>query len=52
MRIGFVGAGRMGQPMVRRLVSAGHEVHALGRSAETRRALGELGAHPVPFAAA
>ncbi|MDN2502671.1 NAD(P)-dependent oxidoreductase, partial [Nocardia nova] len=26
MRIGFVGAGRMGLPMVRRLAAAGHEV--------------------------
>ncbi len=52
MRIGFVGAGRMGQPMVRRLVAAGYEVHALGRSADTRRALADLGAHPASFAAA
>ena len=28
-RVGFVGAGRMGAPMVRRLVDAGHEVRAL-----------------------
>ena len=26
MRLGFIGAGRMGRPMVRRLVGAGHEV--------------------------
>ncbi|MCW2517873.1 MAG: hypothetical protein JWR46_492, partial [Mycobacterium sp.] len=26
MSVGFVGAGRMGAPMVRRLVNAGHDV--------------------------
>lgn len=46
-QIGFVGAGRMGAPMVRRLVEAGHEVRALGRSVEKRRAVSELGAQPV-----
>ncbi|WP_330255711.1 NAD(P)-dependent oxidoreductase [Nocardia sp. NBC_00565] len=52
MRIGFIGAGRMGTPMVRRLVAAGHDVHVLGRSSEARRAIKELGAQPVSFAAA
>jgi 3-hydroxyisobutyrate dehydrogenase-like beta-hydroxyacid dehydrogenase len=33
--------------MVRRLVEAGHEVRALGRSVEKRRAVSELGAQPV-----
>ena len=33
-RVGFVGAGRMGAPMVRRLVDAGHDVRALGRTPE------------------
>lgn len=46
-RVGFVGAGRMGAPMVRRLVESGHGVRALGRSAEKRTAVAELGAHPV-----
>jgi 3-hydroxyisobutyrate dehydrogenase-like beta-hydroxyacid dehydrogenase len=46
-QVGFVGAGRMGAPMVRRLVEAGHEVRALGRSIEKRRAVSELGAQPV-----
>jgi 3-hydroxyisobutyrate dehydrogenase-like beta-hydroxyacid dehydrogenase len=45
--VGFVGAGRMGAPMVRRLVEAGHEVRALGRSVEKRRAVSELGSRPV-----
>lgn len=52
MRIGFVGAGRMGRPMVARLVGAGHEVNALGRNADARRDLTDLGAQAVPFAAA
>lgn len=47
MDVGFVGAGRMGAPMVRRLVAAGHRVQALGRTAEKRAAVEELGAHPV-----
>ena len=46
-QVGFVGTGRMGAPMVRRLVEAGHEVRALGRSVEKRRAVSELGAQPV-----
>lgn len=44
MKVGFVGAGRMGAPMVRRLVDAGHDVTALGRSSEKRSAAEELGA--------
>jgi 3-hydroxyisobutyrate dehydrogenase-like beta-hydroxyacid dehydrogenase len=46
-QVGFVGAGRMGAPMVRRLVEAGHEVRALERSVEKRRGVSELGAQPV-----
>nr|WP_041783204.1 NAD(P)-dependent oxidoreductase [Mycolicibacterium chubuense] len=45
--VGFVGAGRMGAPMVRRLAEAGHDVRALGRTSEKRRAVQELGAHAV-----
>ncbi len=47
MRIGFIGVGRMGRPMVARLVEAGHDVRALGRTDERRRDLDELGARPV-----
>jgi 3-hydroxyisobutyrate dehydrogenase-like beta-hydroxyacid dehydrogenase len=47
MRVGFVGAGRMGAPMVSRLVGAGHDVDAVGRTDEKRRAVAELGATPV-----
>jgi 3-hydroxyisobutyrate dehydrogenase-like beta-hydroxyacid dehydrogenase len=41
-RIGFVGAGRMGEPMVRRLVGAGHEVRVLRRTDEKAEAVTEL----------
>lgn len=47
MNIGFVGAGRMGAPMVQRLVAAGHRVRALGRTDPKRAAVAELGATPV-----
>lgn len=43
MRIGFIGAGRMGHPMVARLVEGGHDVTVLGRSAEKRAAAAQLG---------
>ncbi len=46
-RVGFVGAGRMGAPMVRRLVEAGHEVSALGRTPEKCGAVQDLGARAV-----
>jgi 3-hydroxyisobutyrate dehydrogenase len=46
-RVGFVGAGRMGGPMVRRLVESGHDVWALGRSDEKCQAVRELGAQAV-----
>jgi len=41
--VGFIGAGRMGFPMVRRLVGAGLDVVAVGRRPETAAALRELG---------
>ncbi|MDV3127820.1 NAD(P)-dependent oxidoreductase [Mycobacterium sp. 21AC1] len=47
MRVGVIGAGRMGAPMVRRLVAAGHEVLVLGRTVEKRDAIAQLGARPV-----
>ncbi len=47
MRVGFIGAGRMGAPMVSQLVAAGHEVRVLGRTDEKRSAVAELGAVPV-----
>lgn len=47
MRIGFIGAGRMGRPMVARLTAAGHDVRVLGRSKEKCAAVAELGATAV-----
>jgi 3-hydroxyisobutyrate dehydrogenase-like beta-hydroxyacid dehydrogenase len=47
MRIGFIGAGRMGLPMALRLVAAGHDVRALGRSAAKRDALAAGGVPAV-----
>ncbi len=47
MKVGFIGAGRMGRPMVARLVEAGHDVRALARTDEQRRDLEGLGAHAV-----
>lgn len=44
MRVGFIGAGRMGRPMVRRLLDAGHNVRVLCRSDQALRALAEDGA--------
>jgi 3-hydroxyisobutyrate dehydrogenase-like beta-hydroxyacid dehydrogenase len=52
MRVGFVGAGRMGRPMVERLVAAGHEVRVLGRAPEARESLQKAGATPVDSPAA
>jgi 3-hydroxyisobutyrate dehydrogenase-like beta-hydroxyacid dehydrogenase len=42
-RIGFVGAGRMGLPMVERLAAAGHDLVVYARRPETRSALEQLG---------
>ena len=42
-RVGFIGTGRMGAPMVRRLVDAGHEVRALGRTPEKASAVDRFG---------
>jgi 3-hydroxyisobutyrate dehydrogenase-like beta-hydroxyacid dehydrogenase len=44
LRIGFVGAGQMGMPMVRRLVAAGHEVAVHARRPEARAACEAVGA--------
>jgi 3-hydroxyisobutyrate dehydrogenase-like beta-hydroxyacid dehydrogenase len=46
-RIGFIGAGRMGMPMVERLLGAGHDVRVLGRSDESRAAIEAAGAKAV-----
>ncbi|GAB89749.1 NAD(P)-dependent oxidoreductase [Gordonia rhizosphera] len=47
MAVGFVGAGRMGLPMVRRLVAAGHPVRVSALSNEEGSLLTREGATPV-----
>lgn len=45
MKIGFCGLGRMGVPMAKRLLQAGHEVHVWNRSPGPLRDLQAAGAH-------
>jgi 3-hydroxyisobutyrate dehydrogenase/2-hydroxy-3-oxopropionate reductase len=52
MRIGFVGLGRMGGPMARHLLEAGHDVHAFDTSLSALDALSERGAIAAGSAAA
>ena len=50
MRIGFVGLGRMGANMVRRLIPAGHEVVAYNRTPEKTKEIegeGAIGAYSI-----
>lgn len=51
-KVGFVGAGQLGMPMVRRLLGAGHEVQVFARRAELRAELTGLGAAVVDSPAA
>ena len=44
MKLGFLGLGKMGSPMARRLVAAGHEVTVWNRTRERADALAALGA--------
>ncbi|MFA6443606.1 MAG: NAD(P)-binding domain-containing protein, partial [Sterolibacterium sp.] len=46
-RIGFIGAGNMGRPMIRRLVEAGYRVTVSVRREEARTAVARLGASTV-----
>ncbi len=45
--IGFIGAGRIGEPMVERLLAAGHRVRPYARRPEVRDRLAAAGAEPV-----
>src|SRR6266851_4344485 len=47
MRVGFIGLGRMGDVMARRLLNAGHEVGVYNRTAAKTKPLLELGAKPT-----
>ena len=52
MRIGFVGVGKMGGPMVRNLLAAGHAVHAFDVAQAALAAVAEAGAEAAASAAA
>jgi 3-hydroxyisobutyrate dehydrogenase len=47
MKIGYLGGGRMGQAMVGRLLSAGHDVTIYNRTLEKLRDLERAGARPA-----
>ncbi len=47
MRIGFIGLGRMGANMVRRLLRDGHEIVAYNRTAEKTKEIAGEGADPA-----
>ena len=44
MKVGFIGTGRMGQAMVRRMLEARHEVGVYNRTAEKAKPLADAGA--------
>jgi 3-hydroxyisobutyrate dehydrogenase-like beta-hydroxyacid dehydrogenase len=46
-KVGFVGVGQMGRPMVERLLAAGHDVTVYARRDDVRSALADLGASIV-----
>ena len=43
MKIAWIGAGRMGLPICKRLKAAGHDVHVLARRPEQAKTLSDLG---------
>ena len=47
MKIGFIGLGRMGQAMARRLIDGGHDIGAYNRTAARAVPLIEAGAKPL-----
>jgi 3-hydroxyisobutyrate dehydrogenase-like beta-hydroxyacid dehydrogenase len=48
MKVGFIGVGRMGQAMVRRLLDARHDVGVYNRTAAKAKPLADAGARIVP----
>jgi 3-hydroxyisobutyrate dehydrogenase-like beta-hydroxyacid dehydrogenase len=48
MKLGFIGTGRMGQAMVRRLLEAKHDVGVYNRTPEKAKPLAEAGAKILP----
>ena len=47
MKAGFIGLGRMGQAMARRILGAGHKLGVYNRTAEKLKPLTDLGAEPL-----
>src|ERR1700693_741109 len=47
MKVGFIGLGRMGQAMARRLIDAKHDVGAYNRTPDKIKALVDAGAKPI-----
>jgi len=47
MKVGFIGLGRMGGAMARRLIDGKHEVGAYNRTADKLKTLTDLGARPL-----
>jgi 3-hydroxyisobutyrate dehydrogenase-like beta-hydroxyacid dehydrogenase len=47
MKVGFIGLGRMGSAMARRLIEGGHEVGVYNRTPEKLKGLVALGAKPL-----
>ena len=47
MKVGFIGLGRMGQAMARRLIEGGHDVGVYNRTAEKLKPLVDYGAKPM-----
>ena len=52
MKVGFIGLGRMGQAMARRLAEGGHDVGVYNRTAAKAKAAAEFGAKPMDTIAA
>ena len=52
MKVGFIGLGRMGSAMTRRLIEGGHEVGLYNRTPEKLKDLIALGAKPLDAIAA
>jgi 3-hydroxyisobutyrate dehydrogenase-like beta-hydroxyacid dehydrogenase len=52
MKVGFIGLGRMGSAMTRRLIEAGHDIGVYNRTPDKLKDLIELGAKPVTSMAA
>ena len=47
MKVGFIGLGRMGSAMARRLVDGKHDVGVYNRSADKLKPLTDAGAKPL-----